>query len=105
MPSSGKKKTSPIFPVVCIGGSAGSLAAYVDILKQIPPQFGMAIVIISHRAPNDGGRFITLLAKVTQMDVVEANDGMVIEPNRIFVAPARGEVTTDGMALRLAVSA
>lgn len=103
MPSLDERKTHPIFPIVCIGGSAGSLAAYVAILRQIPAKAGMAIVIISHRSLNDSGRFVALLAKATQMEVVEANDGMLLEPDHIFVAPPHREITTDGVALRVAV--
>ena len=103
MPSPDQKKTYPIFPIVCIGGSAGSLGAYVDILRQIPTKVGMAIVIISHRALNDRGRLVTLLAKATRMEVVEADNGMLLEPDRIFVAPPHREITTDGVTLRVAV--
>lgn len=103
MVSSHQKKTPPNFPVVCIGGSAGSLAAYLDILRQIPANTGIAIVIVSHRAPSDAGRFVTLLAKAAQMEVIEATDRMPLQPDRIFVAPPQREITTDGVALRVAV--
>ena len=98
------QEVPPIFPIACIGGSAGSLAAYVDILRQIPAQAGIAIVIVSHRAPNDAGRFLILLAKATKMEVVEATDGMLLEPGRIFVAPPHRGITTDGAVLRVAVT-
>jgi chemotaxis response regulator CheB len=97
-----EEKTPPTFPVVCIGGSAGSLSAFVDILKQIPAKPGMAIVIVSHRAQEESGRLLLLLASATSMEVVEVTEGMVLEPNRIFVAPPHREITTDGVALRLA---
>ena len=103
MLSSDQEKTRSIFPIVCIGGSAGSLGAYTDILTQIPAKAGMAIVIIAHRGANEGGRIVTLLAKATQMEVVEANKGMLLEPGRIFVAPPQRAITTDGVALRVAM--
>jgi chemotaxis response regulator CheB len=98
----GEKQAPAVFPIVCIGGSAGSLSAYIDILRQVPAKAGVAIVIVSHRAPGDAGRLITLLAKATNMEVVEVTDGIVLEAGRIFVAPPHKEITTDGIVLRLA---
>lgn len=93
----------PLFPVVCIGGSAGSLSAFVDILSQMPANAGVSIVIVSHRGIGDSDRLMKLLAKATQLDVVEVTDGISLKPGCIFVAPAHREVTTNGLALRLAV--
>lgn len=100
----GEKKPPPIFPIACIGGSAGSLPAYIDILRQMPAKSGMAFVIVFHRALDETGRLLTLLANVTHMEVVEVTDGMLLEPDRIFVAPPHTQIATDGVALRLAVS-
>src|SRR5471032_901954 len=38
------------FRVVCLGGSAGGLQAYLDILDGVPADTGMAFVIAPHRA-------------------------------------------------------
>jgi chemotaxis response regulator CheB len=97
-----RHKTPPIFPIVCIGGSAGSLAAYIDILQHIPAKAGIAIVIVSHRAPDNAGLLIALLAKAARMEVVEVTDGIQLQPGRIFVAPPHREITTNGVTLRLA---
>ena len=35
-------------PVVCVGGSAGGLDAYTRLLKNLPPDMGVAIVIVNH---------------------------------------------------------
>lgn len=100
--SSGKKKAPAIFRVVCIGGSAGSLTAYLDILRQIPTKPGVAIVIVSHRSRSRADRLVQILARATRLSVVEVTDGMRLQPNLVFVAPAYREITTDGVALRLA---
>ena len=38
------------FRVVCLGGSAGGLEAYMDILRNLPADTGMGFVIAPHRA-------------------------------------------------------
>ena len=37
-----------VFPVVCVGGSAGGLDAYTRLLKNLPADMGVAIVIVKH---------------------------------------------------------
>jgi chemotaxis response regulator CheB len=36
------------FPVICVGGSAGGLDAYIRLLKHLPADMGVAIVIVNH---------------------------------------------------------
>jgi chemotaxis response regulator CheB len=36
------------FPVVCVGGSAGGLDAYTRLLRYLPSDMGVAIVIVNH---------------------------------------------------------
>jgi chemotaxis response regulator CheB len=36
------------FPIVCVGGSAGGSGAYIQLLKHLPPEMGVAIVIVNH---------------------------------------------------------
>ena len=36
------------FPVVCVGGSAGGLDAYIRLLEHLPVDMGVAIVIVNH---------------------------------------------------------
>ena len=44
-----KSKSAPKdFPVVCLGGSAGGLDAYIRLLKHLPADMGVAIVIVNH---------------------------------------------------------
>ncbi len=35
-------------PVVCMGGSAGGLDAHTRLLRNLPGNFGVAIVIVNH---------------------------------------------------------
>jgi two-component system, chemotaxis family, protein-glutamate methylesterase/glutaminase len=36
------------FPIVCVGGSAGGLDAYIRLLQNLPDDLGVAIVIVNH---------------------------------------------------------
>ncbi len=47
-PVRGNGLESGYFPIVGIGAAAGGLEAFVDFLKNTPPDSGMAFVIIQH---------------------------------------------------------
>jgi len=36
------------FPIVCVGGSAGGLDAYIRLLQNLPADMGVAVVIVNH---------------------------------------------------------
>ncbi len=87
---------SPV-AVVGIGASAGGLQAYTEFLEAIPPNTGMAFVIVQHLAAEHESLLATLLARVTSMTVIEVNDEPRLEPNHIYVIPPnRGMLILDG---------
>ena len=89
------------FRVVCLGGSAGGLHAYMDILRGLPANTGMAFVIAPHRALENAHLLPQLLSTVTKMPVLEVQQGMRLEPNRVFVMPPRMDLTTAGNVFHL----
>ena len=42
------KSVARNFPVVCVGGSAGGLDAYTQLLRHLPADMGVAIAIVNH---------------------------------------------------------
>jgi two-component system, chemotaxis family, CheB/CheR fusion protein len=83
--------------VVGIGASAGGLNAYTALLSALPPDTGMTFVVVQHLAADHASVLATLLARVTQMPVIEVQDGPRIEPDTIYVIPPnRSMIITDG---------
>jgi len=74
------------FPIVCVGGSAGGLDAYIRLLKNLPDDMGVAIVIVNHLR-----EVATLLHKVlpshTTLPVELISDRLVIRPDCVFIIP------------------
>ena len=85
------KSTTNIFPVVCIGGSAGGLDAYIRLLKNLPPDMGVAIVIVNHLRT-----VATLLHEIlpnyTKMPVELITEKLDIEPNHVFIIPSKRDL-------------
>ncbi len=74
------------FPVVCVGGSAGGLDAYIRLLKHLPADLGVAIVIVNHITLMPT-QLHTILPNYTKMPVDLITDRLSIEPNRVFIIP------------------
>jgi chemotaxis response regulator CheB len=85
------KTVSRDFPIVCVGGSAGGLDAYIRLLKCLPADMGVAIVIVNHIT-----LFPTQLHEVlppfTPMPVELITENLVIEPNHVFIIPANRDL-------------
>src|SRR6202051_3462613 len=79
------------FPVVCVGGSAGGLGAYIRLLRCLPADMGVAIVIVNHLR-----RVATLLHEIlpryTEMPVELITGGLVLRPNHVFIIPAQRDL-------------
>lgn len=71
--------------LVGIGASAGGVEALQTLFRHIPEDAGMAYVVVQHLSPDYKSYMSTLLSRCTNMPVVQAEDGMVIEPNRVYL--------------------
>ena len=80
------------FPVVGIGCSAGGLEALDAFLAHLPPDTGMAFVIIQHLDPNYVSTLPELLQRSTRMPVVEAADRLLVKPNSIYIIPPNKDI-------------
>src|ERR1035441_8538903 len=75
------------FPIVCVGGSAGASASYVQFLKHLPPETGVAIVIVNHIRKTSAALH-KILPRATKLPVELIAEGLPIRPNCVFIIPA-----------------
>src|SRR5262245_16227041 len=75
------------FPIVGIGASAGGLEAFKALLTHLPPETGMAFVLVQHLDPHHESKLGDLLRAVTTMPVLETTHGMQVRPNHVYVIP------------------
>ena len=88
------------FPVVCVGGSAGGLDAYIRLLKQLPGDMGVAIVIVNHITTMPT-HLHEVLPQFSRMPVKLITDDLLIEPNRVYIIPANRDLHVDGEVFHL----
>jgi len=79
--------SGPGFFVVGIGASAGGLEAMSEMLNHLPPDIGMAFVLVQHLAPGHDSMMSELLTRETTLAVSEITDGMKIAANHLYVIP------------------
>lgn len=84
-------RTAKDFPIVCVGGSAGGLDAYIRLLSNLPSDMGVAIVIVNHLREAS-----TLLPEIlpsyTRMPVKLINEKLDIKPNQVFIIPEKRDL-------------
>ena len=74
-------------PIVCIWGSAGAVKEYVEIIRRVRPDTGMAFVIVPHLSPKYKSYLVEILSRATTMPVREAHNGMHLHRNEVAVIP------------------
>ena len=74
------------FPIVCVGGSAGGSASYVQLLEHLPPETCVAIVIVNHIKTTPASLH-KILPRSTKMPVELIVEGLRIQPNHVFIIP------------------
>jgi two-component system, chemotaxis family, protein-glutamate methylesterase/glutaminase len=79
------------FPIVCVGGSAGGLDAYTRLLRNLPNDMGVAIVIVNHLR-TVATRLHEILPNFTAMPVELITDHLLIRPDRVFIIPEKRDL-------------
>ena len=79
------------FPIVCVGGSAGGLDAYIRLLQNLPADLGVAIVIVNHLR-TVATLLHEILPKYTNMPVELITEKLDIEPNHVFIIPEKRDL-------------
>ncbi|MBP1685677.1 MAG: sensor protein, partial [Deltaproteobacteria bacterium] len=96
-----RAKTRTVFPIVGIGASAGGLDAFKKFFGAMPADSGAAFVLIQHLDPTRESLTADLVGTYTRMRVVQVEDGMPVEANRVYVIPPNAYLSIHQRTLRL----
>jgi two-component system CheB/CheR fusion protein len=80
-------------PIVGIGASAGGLEALEQFFAHVPPESGLAYVVVQHLDPVKESLLPDLLQRVSQVPVVQVTDRTLAKANHVYVAPPGFEIT------------
>jgi chemotaxis response regulator CheB len=85
------KTVAKNFPIVCVGGSAGGLDAYIRLLTCLPTDMGVAVVIVNHITMMPT-RLHEVLPHFTSMPVELITEDLLIEPDHVFIIPSNRDL-------------
>ena len=74
--------------LVVIGASWGGLDALTTVVRGLPADFSVPVVIVQHRGPDAESFLSGLLQQWTELTVCEPEDKDALRPGHIYVAPA-----------------
>jgi two-component system, chemotaxis family, CheB/CheR fusion protein len=91
------------FPIVGIGTSAGGLSALEAFFSGMPADRdpGMAFVLVQHLAPDHESLLPELVRRQTRMQVFQAEEGMEVERNCVYVIPPNRDLSLSEGRLHL----
>ncbi len=92
------------FPIVGIGASAGGLAAFEEFFSGIPDNTvgpGMAFILVQHLDPTHKSILTELVRRFTRLPVIEVEDGMLVQPNRVYIIPPNRDMALINRQLQL----
>lgn len=89
------------FPIVGVGASAGGFEAFSEMLAALPKKSGMAFVFIQHLDPTHPSVLPDILKGATRIPVEQVKDGVLVQPDHIYVIPANTTMLIKNGALRL----
>jgi chemotaxis response regulator CheB len=88
--------------IVGIGGSAGALNACKALLAALPPDTGMAFVLVSQIRPTANSQLAYILSGHTKMPVTLASAAMPIRANRVYVIPPNADFLIESYTFKVA---
>jgi two-component system CheB/CheR fusion protein len=91
------------FPIVGVGASAGGLDAFTQLLHVLPADTGLAFVLVQHLDRSHTSLLPAALAKTTAMQVRQAEHGMRVEPNQVYVIAPNTNIAIQDGALEVSV--
>jgi two-component system chemotaxis response regulator CheB len=87
-PATVRRSTSAGAPkVIAIGASTGGPDALARLLAELPAQLPVPVLVVQHMPPVFTKMFAERLDRQSPLRVVEAQDGVVIEPGVVYIAP------------------
>ncbi|MGV8834064.1 MAG: protein-glutamate methylesterase/protein-glutamine glutaminase [Devosia sp.] len=90
-------------PIICIGASTGGTEALREVLEALPAD-SPAIVIVQHMPEKFTDAFARRLNSLCAVTVKEAEDGDVVQPGRVLIAPGNQHMVLHRTGTRYTVN-
>ena len=86
---------------VAIGASAGGLEAFKVFFECLPVDTGLSFVVIQHLAAGQESMLTDILSRFTKIPVQVVKNGLLVEPDHVYVIPPGATMTIEKHVLKL----
>ncbi|HJV53798.1 MAG TPA: chemotaxis protein CheB [Noviherbaspirillum sp.] len=90
------------FQVVGLGASAGGIQALLQFFEHVPPDAGMAFVVVLHLSPSHQSNAANIFQGATRMPVRQVTEATRIEPDHVYVIPPHKQLLVNEGYLQVA---
>lgn len=73
--------------IVGIGAAANEIGVLEVLFSMLPIDSGMSFILLPHMLSDSLSRLKEIIAKSTQMSVIEARDGIEVDKNTVYIIP------------------
>jgi len=87
--------------VVGIGSSAGGLEALQIMLSKVSDNLNCCYIIAQHLSPTHRSMMVELLSRITNIPVVEVQNGIVIKTKTIYMTPENTDIYVNNSKIYL----
>jgi two-component system chemotaxis response regulator CheB len=91
----------PSFPLLAVGGSAGSLPPLTQLVEGLPADLAAAVLICQHTGERSRSQLPQILSRRSMLPVAWADDSEPLIPGRIYVARPGRHLLVGGGSVRL----
>ncbi len=95
---------SKIQNLIVIASSAGGIAPLVEVISKLPKGLEAAVIVVQHLSAKKKTGLPELLNRNAHLKASLAEDGMIIESRRIYIAEPGKHLLVEGDALAVTVS-
>lgn len=96
------KKSGKLHSIVAIGSSTGGPIALQQIIPKLP-KLSVPVVIVQHMPASFTSTFAARLDAMSQLHVVEAKDGDILEPGTCYIAPGGKQMIFERIGVKTRV--
>ena len=96
-----RKRRDPSQPaaIIGIGASAGGIAALQEFFAAMSTESGLAFVVVMHLSPEFESQLPHVIQQKTKMPVLQVNEAVKVQPNRVYVIPPNKQLTLNDSML------
>ncbi len=92
-------RTEGKIDIIAIGISTGGPNALREVFAEIDPNLTQPIVVVQHMPEGFTREFALSLNNICPLEVKEAQEGDILKPGRVFIAPGNKHITVERKAL------